>query len=894
VKKTAFLATVAFAAFAMPAYAQSAPQQAEEVADDQADQGTIIVTATRRAEVLADVPLAISAITAEKLQNSGVSDIRALNQLSPSLLVSQATSETAASARIRGIGTVGENPGLESSVAVFVDGVYRSRTGVGLTELGEIERVEVLRGPQGTLFGRNASAGLLHVITAGPKFEFGGHADATYGNFNMLRLAGGVTGPIAGDTVAGRLEGVYFKRDGFVKDVVSGRDLHNRDRYLVRGQLLFQPNSDLSIRLIGDYGHRSEECCAATYLESRNLSRDAAGNLVITPNSTAAYERSLGGIINENTLSRRVAITPGRGYGLKVSDWGFSGEVNWQFGSTNLTSITAYRNWKATSNQDGDFNNLDIFYRQGRQQEFKTFTQELRLQGTTFNDRLDWLVGGFYSTEKLNLADTLKLGNDYGTFASCLVAPALVTAAGASPTSPGCVAPAARPGLSAAFGGAGAIFLSGLDRIYGIRNVGANPNVFRTESTNYALFTHNVISIVPDKLKLTLGARYTHEKKDFGAILNNNNTACAGQVASLGAIAGSASPLAGLSRTLISLACPSNLVSNVNGLYADRRKEGQWSGTAVLSYKPAEKLLAYVSFSKGYKAGGFNLDQAAFVLISPTTQQFVTPLTSQLQFAAETVKAYEFGLKWDGPGIDIGFSAYRQAFNNFQLNTFNGQSFIVETVQACKTSLAGKDTNLIDFDSNCAVGDTRAGVISQGIELEVFMRPAKNFSTNLSLAYTDTHYTKDLTGFGGRSFPAALFQLPGRKLSNAPTYTVTGGAGWTPDVGSNGLTGLVYADFRYQSEYNTGSDLDAEKRIGGVLTMNARLGLYGRDKKWGIELWSQNLLNKQYVQVVADAPLQGSGTIRAVQQGLAASANQLYIAFPTEPRTFGVTVKGKF
>src|SRR4030095_695946 len=176
---------------------------------DSASQDTseIVVTATRRNEALSDVPLAVSAVTAETLQNSGASDIRQLTQVSPSLLVSSTSSEAGAgSARIRGVGTVGDNPGLESSVAVFIDGVYRSRSGVrlhalggvepvevvrdavyrsrwggGLNELGEVERVEVLRGPQGTLFGRNASAGLVHVITRRPEFEVGGNGAISFG-----------------------------------------------------------------------------------------------------------------------------------------------------------------------------------------------------------------------------------------------------------------------------------------------------------------------------------------------------------------------------------------------------------------------------------------------------------------------------------------------------------------------------------------------------------------------------------------------------------------------------------------------------------------------------------------------------------------------------------------
>ncbi len=871
-RTTLFLLSAAFSALSLPALAQEAPQS--KAVDD--GDAPIIVTATRRSEILTDVPLAVSAVSAQSLQNSGATDIRALNQLAPSLLISGATTETAYSARMRGIGTVGENPGLESSVAVFVDGVYRNRTGVGLTELGEIERIEVLRGPQGTLFGRNASAGLIHVVTAGPKFDFGGHAEASYGNFNAIRLAGGVTGPIAGDTVAGRLEGVYFKRDGYVKDLISGRDLHNRDRYLVRGQLLFQPSSDLSVKLIGDYGHRNEECCASTYLQSRNLSRDLSGNLVTSANSTAALERLLGATINEDTLSRKVAITPGRNYGLKIDDWGVSGELNYALGNANLTSITAYRDWKATSGQDGDFNNLDIFYRDGRKQSFKTFTQEVRLQGKAFNDRLDWLVGGYYASEKLQLVDTLKFGNDYGRYASCLVAGAL---GAVSPTSPSCISPALRP-LFAASPSFGPAALTALDNIYAMNNVGANPNTFNQKDRNYALFTHNVISIIPDKLKLTLGARYTNDRKSLNAVINNNNSVCA---ANLAVLTGSTSPFA---PTLRSLACASNLNTLVNGTYNDVKRESQWSGTAVLSFKPVESILTYVSYSKGYKAGGFNLDQAAFVLAAPNS--------SQLKFAPETVNAFEAGVKFHSRSFDLSATAYHQLFNNFQLNTFNGVSFIVETVQSCGTSLAGKDTNLIENDSACAASDVKPGVVSDGFELEASLRPARNFHVNTAFSYTDAHYRSDLTGLGGRSFPGALFQLPGRKLSNAPTYTVTGGAGWTPELGSNGLTGLVYADFRYQSEYNTGSDLDAEKVIQGIFVLNARLGIYGRDKKWGVEFWGQNVLNKQYLQVLADAPLQGSGTIRAVQQGLAASANQLYIGFPAEPRTYGVTVKTKF
>ncbi|MFL6786796.1 MAG: TonB-dependent receptor, partial [Sphingomicrobium sp.] len=308
-RKSIWLLSAGLFALSMPAYAQdtsgepqppdSATAQAGAVDNGSQDTSEIVVTATRRNEALSDVPLAVSAVTAETLQNSGATDIRQLTQVSPSLLVSSTSSEAGAGvARIRGIGTVGDNPGLESSVAVFIDGVYRSRTGVGLTELGAVDRIEVLRGPQGTLFGRNASAGLISIITAKPKFktEIGGSLEV--GNYDLRRAEAYATGGLT-DTIAARIDGVWMKRDGFLEDVISGRDINDRDRWMLRGQLLFEPSSDLSIRIVGDYAKRDEECCGATYLPAHDFT--AAGE---QPSSIAALERAMGAIINDDTFDR--------------------------------------------------------------------------------------------------------------------------------------------------------------------------------------------------------------------------------------------------------------------------------------------------------------------------------------------------------------------------------------------------------------------------------------------------------------------------------------------------------------------------------------------------------------------------------------------------------------
>jgi iron complex outermembrane receptor protein len=857
--RSILLASVALCA-SVPAFAQTADANA----DEGLEQGDIIVTATQRAQSLSDVPIAVSAVTAESLQNSGATDLRQLNQLSPSLLVSSTSSEAGAAViRIRGIGTVGDNPGLESSVAVFVDGVYRSRGGTALTEMGAVDRVEVLRGPQGTLFGRNASAGLIHIVTAKPRFETEGTAEVTYGNFDFWRLVGGITGGLVDDKLAYRLDGVYTRRDGFVEDVISGRTVNNRDRYLLRGQLLYTPNDDLEVRLIGDFAKRNEECCASNYLPFRTSFRDAAGNVQVTnANPVVNVIRGLGGVITDDTYSRQTSITPGRDYRSDVTDWGLSGEVNWQLGFANLTSITAWRDWKVSSGQDADFNNLDILYRDNQTRRFRTFSQELRLNGTLFDDRLDWLVGGYYAHETLDLFDNLKYGADYMRYANAIVRLS-------APTFPGYEA------IAAAVGRPG-------DTLNGR---GITGDTYRQTSRNFAIFTHNVFDIVEDKLQLTLGGRYTNERKELDVSLNSDNTLCA-------AIAGSPSPQI---RGLAALPCVINPINNFNA--SDTRNEDEFTGTVVLSWKPIPELLTYASYSVGYKAGGFNLDRSALNAAAPDL--------AQLQFEEETVDSWELGAKLDLKGMQINVAAFRAVFDQFQLNTFNGTNFIVENIQSCSDDLNGGDRDFAGLPVNGVPltaaqaaatgrcdGDVRGGVTSTGVELETLFFPIDDLTVSLGLTYVETRYRNNLVGIGGRPFPTPLFNLPGQPLSNAPDLAQTGAVTWTPPV-TDDIRALVYVDWRLQSDNNTGSDLFDEKRQAPVMQVNARLGLNGNDSKWAVELWAQNLFNEQFQQVAFNTPLQGGGTIAQTARG-GPNATTMFGSFLAEPRQFGVTLRTRF
>ncbi len=929
-RTTLLMISAGFAALATPAFAQTTaqttPQSSEEAAP--AENGDIIVTATRRAESISNVPIAISAVSGEALANTGATDVRALNQLAPSLLVSGATSEVNFSARVRGVGTVGENAGLESSVALFIDGVYRSRTGVGLSELGDIERVEVLRGPQGTLFGRNASAGLINIVTKGPEFNFGGKVAATYGNYDYKRVDVGLTGPLAGDKVAFRLDGVWQQRDGYIRNVTPGeKDVNDRDRYLVRGQLLFQPSSDLSIRLIGDYSHRRELCCAAVnYAPNQNVTRNAAtGELGFGPNTLLPVIQALGGNVQvpaSGRLQYQIATTPGFNYTSNTNDYGFSGEVNWNLGGVKLVSVTSYRNYKNRQGQDSDYTALDIFRRTALDRQFKVFTQEVRLQGDLFDGRLDWLVGGYYANEKLSVSDDFKYGNDFERYSNCVLAEGQARGIGnlglINTADSSCfnrTIAATQSATIRGLAGLSPLSAAGFDPRGGFYNIaaaigfappagtnllngrGVIRNEYRQKDTNYAFFTHNVIDIIEDKLSLTLGARYTHDRKTLSGTFNTNNSFCAALRAT------ALAAFAGLPCVVNNSTIPAILASDPNRTSS----ESEWTGTAVLSFKPVERLLTYASYSRGYKAGGYNLDISAFD-IPNAARAAITPANTvnngradvaDLQFAAEKVDAFEIGAKYDGRQFNLNAALFYSRFDNFQLNTFNGINFEVTNVNSCKDNLNGTDRDFLPsvaaalLTGTCAANRLQPGLVSKGVELEASIFPARHVAVNLGMTYASTKYQNNLVGRDGRAFAPTSFQLPQRQLSNAPEYVVTGGIGYSPDIGTNGLSGLIYLDFRYQSGVNTGSDLDIEKVEQGFGIVNGRLGLFGKDKRWGIEVFGQNILNKKYQQIAADAPIQGGGTTRGVAAG-SATANQLFIAFPGEPRTYGVTVKYKF
>ena len=765
----------------------------------------IIVTAQKRAQSIEDVPIAISAYSAETLKVAGVEDIRDLTILSPSLILTSTQSETAGTtARIRGVGTTGDNLGLESSVAVFIDGVYRNRNNVALTDLGDVERIEVLRGPQGTLFGKNASAGLISVVTKGPDTEeFGAYTDLSVGNYDFWRLSGGVTGPVAGDKLALRLDGTVTQRDGFIDEQSEGTDYNDRDRYLLRGQLSSQITDDLDLRVIADYSKREEVCCAAVTTEA---------------GPTSALIGLLGGtVINPaDPYDRKMYANNDRGYDQDTDEWGVSAELNWDMGSMTLTSITAYRDWDADRSQDIDFTDADILYRAPGTygNAFKTLTQELRLAGTS--GKLDWLVGLYYIDEELDVNDAVRTGAAYEAYANGLLQ------SGGAPANSLSLFTGLAPGT---------VFVDG---------DGAISDVFRQDTDGLAIFTHNIWNL-NDTSRITLGLRYTSEDKDMDAAISSDNVACPLILANTNPL------LAPLKPSALGLGCLPLISPLVDGSYSDSHDDDELTGTLGYAYDFASGWLGYASYGRGYKAGGFNLDRGGL------TAGAADP--SQLEFDAETVDAFEVGAK--GMFLDIvqlNIALFLNEFDDFQLNSFTGTNFVVDNI---------------------------GGVTSKGIELEAQARPLDQLTLSGGVTYADTRYDNDVLYDGTGGNP----DLRDKRLTNAPLWSTTGSATWEQPVAS-GLSGFLNINFRFNSDMNTGSDLDPNKEQRSYMVWNGRIGFGPDDKRWQFELWGRNLFDREYLQVALGSPLQGSGS--------GDTSTRTYAAFLGDPRTWGATFRYNF
>jgi len=478
----------------------------------------IIVTATKREQTLQEVPIAVSVTSGVTIEQATILDIADLQTVVPSLRVTQLQNAGATNFIIRGFGNGANNAGIEPSVGVFIDGVYRSRSGAQIGDLPRLNRSEVLRGPQSTLFGKNASVGVISLVTEKPSFEPTGEIELTYGNFNQARIKGYYSQGV-GDDFAYALSGGYNSRDGFSESLQPGvPDLNDRNRFNIRFDSIYQPNDTTEFRFIGDYSEIDEVCCVAQFTDAFTAAAPVVNGVPVGAGLNGAA--LLGALQNPGlvglTLSQPLSFNdPNDPFTFtnnvnsapvnEIQDFGFSGQVDTVFAGIDTTAILSYRENENFANIDADFANIDFLGTSITASDIATFTAELRFNGSSFDDRVNWTLGGFYFDEDIVTQDGLRFGPD--------TRPALefLGAAGAGITIPEIQATFA--GLEAVNGFAPGTFF--------------NANLATDETGNLSNQSFNLFGNfdfeVTDKFTLTVGAAYTRDEKDFDIFQSSNN-----------------------------------------------------------------------------------------------------------------------------------------------------------------------------------------------------------------------------------------------------------------------------------------------------------------------------------------------------------------------------------
>jgi len=348
----------------------------------------VIVTATKRAESLQDIPVSVNAFTSETIQEAGISNAGDLAIMTPALNINVNQSPFNARMTIRGIGTAQTDPALEPSVGLFVDGVFLGRSGLGMADLTDIERIEVLQGPQGTLYGKNTNAGAISVITKRPNFEeFEGYVKASAADYSMYRLTASASGPLT-DNLAYRLSGNMHQRDGYY-DNRAGDDLNDADDWNIQGKLQWEPTDSLSILLSGSHIDRDTTCCAADAVQSESVNNELVAQ-GFSPDKNDPYDYD---------------VQPGVDNSFDMESDLLSMTINYDIAWGEITSITAWNDYDYSVEQDPDRSQLDVLAVMNDDFSGDSFSQELRFASQA-GDNIDYMVGVFYYEQ------TTKRGGD--------------------------------------------------------------------------------------------------------------------------------------------------------------------------------------------------------------------------------------------------------------------------------------------------------------------------------------------------------------------------------------------------------------------------------------------------------------------------------------------------
>jgi iron complex outermembrane receptor protein len=819
------------------ATASAQPGQAETQAGPETDRlQDIVVTAQKRAENVQDVPIAISAFTSAALQERAVTSVAQLSNLAPNVNLDGGTpfsgSSAVLSAFIRGIGSDDFAFNIDPGVGIYVDGVYLARTVGANQDLLDVARIEVLKGPQGTLFGRNTIGGAISIITRDPGDHFKFTGDVTTGSYRLLQVRGTVDLPITDDLRTSITFGVK-NRQGYLQRVAfpdqrannappftafaaSGYDSSDREggsnNYVVRGKMKWDNGGSVRLTLTGDYSNEDTSGIANKLLAAvpgagvfaglaaNNLpgtALDLTGGgfnfaglynfcIASTPAQIASRNAQgvCGGIgtqfrptlrlpsfgsvnVDGNTANDRLPFDnrfliadPDKSYATgnsfsKLENWGFSGTIEADIAAhTTVKSITGYRQTAWRSGLDGDASPLNIAQLSFDQRQHQ-FSEELQLLGSLFDKKVNYVLGGYYFNESGSLHDFVT-------------------------------------------------FDEGLLQVDG-------PNTFKT--SNYAFFGQ--VDLRPIELiGITLGGRYTHESKDFEGgqqVLNGFNYKLFNCVAPNGDITpAGAFPLAPITcQQGIGYPDPNNPL-RVYAPGLNRQAFNNFSPKVGVQLHPARDIMAYGSWSRGYKTGGW-------------TTRLTNPLPDAQSFGEEKAETFEVGIKSKlfDRRLQLNAAAFTTLYRDIQLNVQIGASPTLRNA-----------------------GDARI----KGLEFEAVAAPANGLTISASLGYIDAHYIRLGAGVAAVSSPNPLQAgiLVGAPLPKIPKWKFNVSPRYEAHL-ANGASMVFIADWTHATSIWNDAQRTYALRRNQSDIINASVTFNPRGQKWSLTAGGTNLTDDRYI-----------------------------------------------
>ena len=806
----------------------------------------ITVTAQKREENVQDVPISVTTFSDDFFTKSNVHTLRDMARYAPNLSLPQ--SSTVANQRIilRGVGSVG-NSAIEPTVAVFIDGVYYPRPSSVVGSMTDLDRAEVLRGPQGTLFGRNASMGALNIVTKNPTGEHEGRIAFGYGDYDEKRVSGYVNSAISGKASA-RLSFQASERDGYGDNTYTEQGsrgvVGGWDDITVRGKLLFAPNAKTEVLLTADFSRVRNEGAVTEFIGDTA----PAGSLPRLAGLLPTRQLPEAGDAGDHELHQMHRDD------ADDEQWGLSGDATWAAGGHTIRSITAYRDWQNDSldqsviRMPADLVPSDQYY------DAETFSQELQVLSPE-GGRIEYVLGLYYYDEEYSLDNRFHLGKDFcgmvrtlaGASSAIFGTRLVAEAAAVDQTRGGPLATAVQGALTRQQQQLAQAGLSPYTAcIGGGEEMGTTE--FTQEVSNHAAYGHLTYHLTP-RWRLAAGARYTRSEKDgeFESVVHNPVAAPASATNPFGLDLRQNEPRRSLTHD-----------------------EEKVTWLANLSYLLDDGTMLFANFSTGFKSGGFNPEGFnSQVAEAGRTRKFDT----------ETTKNYELGIKrtlWDGQLV-ANATLYRTKISDFQERQFDGLNLIVHNS-----------------------GD----LTQQGAELDLQFQPREEFHAALGDSYLDSEFDSfpDATALPGRIAAAsqhnsyvgfcrsvvgpllqanqqnALTQglaqmlqgcrrmaiptqdLKGERNHFSPKWQVALSAEWADSMSEAPMDWFVRGEYQFVDDQNVGADTnqDPDTMQGNYSLFNGGAGVRGQNGDWEVSAFVRNIFDEEYCQTKYAQPLVSS------------------------------------